>query len=309
MTACAAAPGPGDVVLDLEVAAHRLLAGRVSGLYESLDGGQTWRPLLAVSAIQGLPVNAVLSVPADGLLLAGTPRGLLRSDDDGDTWALLPLARPAVHVSTLRRSPALERDGTLLAGTVEDGVFVSTDAGRHWQGWNLGLFDRQIVALAVSPAFAADRSVVAATNLGLVLSQNGGRRWRALALPGGAGAVTALAIGAAPGAALAVGTDTGQVWLSTDWGDTWDGVARLPAAESVPSLEFLDDTLYILTDQALVAARRAAAGWGAAGALPAPGAEPACFRLAAAPAGPLAFVGDIAGQVRSLPVRLEAFAP
>jgi hypothetical protein len=42
------------------------------------------------------------------------------------------------------------QDGTVLAATVRDGIFRSTDHGVRWTGWNFGLYDSNINALAVA---------------------------------------------------------------------------------------------------------------------------------------------------------------
>ena len=286
-----------DVVLGLAAAPGRLLAARLTGLYQSADAGRSWVSLFAALPLPHPPANCV-AAPQAGLLLVGTPGGILRSTDDGTAWTLQPLARPVTQVSVLASSPAFATDGTLFAGTVADGVFVSTDRGRQWQAWNISLFDPLVLGLAVSPDYARDATVVAATATDLYVSRNGGRRWQALALPGGTPAISASAAGAAPSAALAIGTEAGQMFISADLGGAWQPVALAPAPESVVALEFWDGALYVLTEQAVLRLTPAGSGWSAATVWQAGADAPACFTVGSAqPGRPQLFVGDVAGRL------------
>ena len=70
-----------------------------------------------------------------------------------------------------------------LAGTLEDGVFSSTDRGGRWGAWNFGLFDLNVLCLALSPTWTRDETVYAGTETGLYRSTNGGRAWRHSGFP------------------------------------------------------------------------------------------------------------------------------
>ena len=50
-------------------------------------------------------------------------------------------------------------DETLFAGTLDDGIFRSTDRGPHWTASNFGLLDWQILSMAISPDFAHDETI------------------------------------------------------------------------------------------------------------------------------------------------------
>ena len=104
-------------------------AARPSGLYRSADGGLTWQ-----DAYASLDLDAALTTASvvlspnfekDQNLFAGVPGGVLRSVDGGHQWQIATLPSPPPFVLTLVISPTFERDGILLAGTMEDGVFRS----------------------------------------------------------------------------------------------------------------------------------------------------------------------------------------
>ncbi len=203
-----------------------------SGLLRSDDGGRTWRDAYATLAGEGPLATPAVALspdfPTDQCVFAGAPGGVLRSLDGGRSWQMAALAAPPPFVTALAVSPAFARDGTLFAATLEDGVFCSTDRGSRWAAWNFGLLDLGVLALAVSPAFAADETLFAATETGLFRSTNGGRAWREAGLPTELAPVLALAIspGFAEDGVLFAGTEEHGLLRSSDWGQTWAGVAQ-----------------------------------------------------------------------------------
>ena len=115
----------------------RVFAATGSGLYLSEDAGQEWT---LIGDLRGLYLHAIVFDPDDPRRMyvyadrEGTP--IYRSDDGGDSWESvggdLPAASPA---DTLRLYPG-DSETLLYAGDVgEDGsrLFVSTDAGQHWE--------------------------------------------------------------------------------------------------------------------------------------------------------------------------------
>jgi hypothetical protein len=77
---------------------------------------------------------------------------------------------------------------------MEDGVLRSWDRGISWAGWNFGLLDLNVYALAISPEFRADETLFVGVESGVFRSGNGGRAWRETAFPMEAGPVLSLAI-------------------------------------------------------------------------------------------------------------------
>jgi photosystem II stability/assembly factor-like uncharacterized protein len=125
-------------------------------------------------------------------------------------------------------SPNFSRDSTLLAGTVEDGVFRSADRGRSWSSWNFGLLDLNVFVLDISPAYASDETLFAGTESGIFKSTNGGRAWREVDLPIGFEPVLSLAVSPdyANDDTLFVGTESKGLLVSTDRGRTWDVIGE-----------------------------------------------------------------------------------
>ncbi|SRR5581483_4008353 len=164
-------------------------AACISGLCVSHDGGQHW--LAAYDSLgldQPLETMTVAISPAyrsDRTVFSGVDGGVLRSIDGGKTWNSSVLASPPPLVTCLAISPNSAEDGIVLAGTMEDGIFRSTDQGRHWTPANFGLLDLHVLAMATAPSFERGEMVFAGTESGSFRSQNGGRAWREVNLPGG----------------------------------------------------------------------------------------------------------------------------
>jgi photosystem II stability/assembly factor-like uncharacterized protein len=204
-------------------------AAHLGGLHRSGDGGRTWYPALASLGL-GMPVPATsVAVAGDGAVFVGLPGGIVSSRDSGATWSRALLPSPAPSISALAISPHFSQDGTVFAGTIEDGVFVSINRGINWQAWNIGLLDHSILCLAVSPGFGRDALVFAGTEGGIFYSANGGRYWRELGFPMEHAPVLCLALSSdyEQTGQIFAGTAANGLFSSSDRGQHW-GTHSLP---------------------------------------------------------------------------------
>jgi photosystem II stability/assembly factor-like uncharacterized protein len=219
-------------------------AARRSGLYRSVDGGRTWQDAYAgLGLVAPLATLAVATSPASASgrysVFAGVSGGVLRSFDGGDSWLTTPLPSPPPIVSGLVVSPDYDRDGTVLAATVEDGVFRSGDRGSRWESWNFGLLDLDVYCIALSPAFggplgsSGDETIYVGTETGIFRSTNGGRAWREVDFDLNLAPVLSLALSPdyARDGCLVAGTESHGLYRSNDRGRTWKRLG-----EAVPSL-------------------------------------------------------------------------
>ena len=210
-----------------------------SGLYRSGDGGESWRKLRTSSELVTTAVAVSPAFEQDRSVFAAVKGGILRSSDAGDTWFTAAFPAPPPVFSSLLVSPDFERDGFLLAATLEDGVFSSTDRGGRWQPWNFGLFDLNVLCIALSPAWIEDETVYAGTETGLYRSANGGRAWRHTGFP--AECAPALCIvcikdGDSRATRLIVGTEQHGLIASCDNGETWERLAANSISGAVNQL-------------------------------------------------------------------------
>jgi photosystem II stability/assembly factor-like uncharacterized protein len=166
---------------------QRPLALAVLGetVHLSLDGGLTWRQTSLPAEAPSLELSP--SFDQDGTALYRAAGRLFRTRDGGSSWdPLEPVAGQYVQQALF--SPAFSRDQTIVAAVVSGdfprlavdspadeaatehdtsaGVLVSRDGGQSWKAAGPGpAFEgtpyRHVYALAISPAFSVDQTLLA----------------------------------------------------------------------------------------------------------------------------------------------------
>jgi photosystem II stability/assembly factor-like uncharacterized protein len=238
-----------------------------SGLKRSTDGGQTWEDALAdINLSEPLPITSLAISPQfeqQGKVFAGAPGGIFHSTG-GQTFRAVVMASPAPTVSALAVSPNYSKDETLIAGTMEDGVFVSHEGGERWVAWNFGLLDLNVMCLGISPDFATDETLFAGTESGIFRSTNGGRAWREIEPPFGYDAVISLVLSPnyAQDHTVYAGTENQGLWASHDEGETWQRLAEEMISDPTNSIFVSEkDGLLVLTGASLWHSTDGGATW------------------------------------------------
>jgi photosystem II stability/assembly factor-like uncharacterized protein len=163
-----------------------------TGIFRSLDGGDTWALMLdvqdgpeegdAFQGYRGNPVDQLALSPTfgeDRLMLINWT-SLLRSNDGGETWE-----KTGVPKGELAFSPNFAEDGLILSG----GAWRSTDGGATWEPAAAGLetADYGTRRILFSSDFARDGTVYILLDQGynqpviLQRSVDGGQSWHSLA--------------------------------------------------------------------------------------------------------------------------------
>jgi photosystem II stability/assembly factor-like uncharacterized protein len=211
----------------------KIYALTASGLYKTLDAGDSWilLPLDAdVSTIAIDPGQSDIVYAA----LSATAGGVLKSTDGGTTWRSASAGLPAKDAATdavtgLGVNPA--SPSTLFAGTYSSGTFKTTDAGATWS---------PVPGLASIPnitSFAFDPQhpsilYACSTYHGVWKSIDAGASWRSLGPP-----FYVLSIVIDPSnpttlwATATFYTGSSLLWKSVDGGESW-----LLASSGLPSL-------------------------------------------------------------------------
>ena len=238
-------PAPGVFSLAVSAVDGAVYAGtEPSALFRSDDGGKTWRELTALLELPSRPtwsfpprpwtshVRWIAANPHDAdLLLVGIELGgLMRSTDGGASWQdHRPGAQPDVH--SLTWHPRVEGRAYEAGG---GGAAWSEDGGETWHAADAGRDRHYTWAVAVEPDDPDAWYVSASTGPFAAHGRDNpeariyawrGGEWRALAggLPDPLPAMPYALV--AEGGRLFAGLADGQLWESSDRGESWHACA------------------------------------------------------------------------------------
>jgi photosystem II stability/assembly factor-like uncharacterized protein len=238
----------------------------------SATTGQTWT-FYNTGFIDPYPdaIGFSPNFSADQMVFAGNVYGLERSLDGGPIWSKTNALGAHTYVRGLAVSPNFTQDSTVLIGTdnrdslnpttvtyqgkqyPNQGLFLSTDGGNDWVPTTLG--GPSVNAIAISPAFATDRTAFAASaSNGFYKSTDGGMTWTQIIIPGASIQTTRVVVSSGYTTDQTVITSTNSgIFKSTDGGSTW---APLPGAAGYVAMDIqlspnypTDQTIFIGTLQ------------------------------------------------------------
>ena len=212
--------GPSTVFSTARAGQGSWLVGTEQGVWRYQPGQNGSGCEILSEALRPAAITAVAASPAfpdQAIVLAGAADGIARTTDLGQTWAGASMPQ-SVQISQIAVAPNFTSDGRAYAATLQDGVLCSSDHGASWMAWNFGLLDMETLALAVSPSFARNETVVTATVTGLFRSTNGGHAWRELPPPRESVPLSGVAFA---GDLLIAGSETQGLLYSPDGGATW----------------------------------------------------------------------------------------
>jgi len=190
-------------------------AATAYGIFKSEDGGGIWK-----EKNHGLKSTFTPAVVIDRinpeLVYCATEAGVYQSINGAESWELLGLEGKGIR--TILQSVHDTR--TLLVGTEDDGILVSTDAGKHWKAMNEGLESLTVYALAEDPLNA--QNLYAGTFRGGVYkSMDGGASWQSSNNGLTRLDIHALLVDPSDSNVVYCGTLGGGVFLSEDAGAQW----------------------------------------------------------------------------------------
>ena len=156
----------GDI---LALAVHPLNEGRLfvggrGGLWKSLDGGGSWKPLTTPAGTRSAIRSIAVAPTAPETIYIGTDQeGVFRSPDGGNSWSSagqgLPEASAGGRVASIR-SLAIDPTTASIAyaGTELHGLYKTTDGGASWVAINRGLGLFPLPWRVGSPSLLIDRT-------------------------------------------------------------------------------------------------------------------------------------------------------
>ena len=187
--------------------------------------------------------------------------GLYRSTDGGISWSRTNEGLP--NDNLLRSAMGKDQSGSIVVfvSSSAGGLYRSADGGTSWQEVVAGPI--VLAAIAVSPNFTANGTVVAGDTLGgLHVSTDHGNTFVSMSGLAGAGIILDLAI--APDGEIFAGTTIG-LYRSADGGVTLDHITsfatELVFAVAVSPAYAADATLFANTPTALLRSADGAATW------------------------------------------------
>ena len=255
----AALPGaPHADAVALATSGGRAFAALADGrVFASDDAGRYWGALAPAPA-----PGPIALLPTPGALLLATCGGLFVGRDGGSWRRASGIPDDVLVLSLALTEAGTDGEGAargVVAGTLRDGAFRSTDGGVSWAPANGGLPLRG-AGLEVHALVAAPHGVYAAHLFGVHRSADGGASWA----PPGTG--LPLAPGrtdlATDGRAAFASVD-GRLFETAD-GAVWDEV--FPDASSIRLVSGGAGALFAVDrGGALVTSRNGGVGWASAG--------------------------------------------
>ncbi len=188
-------------------------------LFRTRDAGVTWQavnswPLYTAARVSDTLFAAIYQPGPAGL-------GVWRSSDGGQTWQPSSRGLTDLAITRFAVSPDFAHDGTLYALSPR-GVFRSTDRGTTWtplaDHYAPLLKDLTVTfnAIALSPNFAQDNTLLIGHTSGLWRSTDRGETWTSVT-----GGPAANRLAYAPGGSIVFAINYNGVPRSTDGGLTW----------------------------------------------------------------------------------------
>jgi hypothetical protein len=242
-----------------------------AALFRSTDGGQSWHELPGLRShgsgnywqpgAGGMGLHTILIDPTrpERIYIAISAAGVFRSDDGGQTWApknrglkspyVLPDPDAEVGHCVHRIAMHRARPSVLFMQKHWD-VLRSDDAGDSWHeisgnlptdfGFPIEVHAHEPETIYVVPIKSDSEHFPPEGKLRVYRSRSGGNEWEPLTngLPQSDCYVNvlrdAMAVDTLEGCGVYFGTTGGQVYHSSDSGDTWTPIVRdLPAVLSV----------------------------------------------------------------------------
>ena len=200
--------------------------GDGSGVFVSSDNGETWTQLRNTRGLEGAHLKAITGLTNDDrVLLAANSRQIFKSIDGGRTWKVLPVREPEI----VQPSPEVAKKAAPTTSTRSKQTVRSRTAHPTKPTEKI----REVKPSEISALYTINNGtkdlIFAATDLGLLRSDDGGERWKQLEMTG-TPAVAALYSSPNADGRMVVRA-AGGLYISKDYGDHWDEM-RFPLSVS-----------------------------------------------------------------------------
>ncbi len=261
---------------------NNIYCGTFIGLYKSTDDGLNWHP----AGFNNIPVNRIL-IRENNRVICGTGyydngQGVFYSDDYGNNWTSIGLNGKVVL------SLDVTSYGSLLAGTLIDGLYETTDWGTNWTQHTNGLFNKQVFRLKVNNN---DDILIGSENEGIFRSTDRAENFKQVGLPisgiynidfmsdsiivcgtvsgvqtynrlsgewKNIGLQAVLAVETTAEGEILAATNGGGLFQSTDMGTSWINICQTPFVLNVKKV---NSTILAATDTGLIRSTNNGLNW------------------------------------------------
>jgi photosystem II stability/assembly factor-like uncharacterized protein len=238
--------------------------GDSSGLFVSANRGDTWTQLRSSRGLTGVHLRAITGFSSqDQILLAASHRQLYKSIDAGAVWKPIPVRR-IIPPPPAAEKPQTEKPKTQMRSTAAR----ARTARRPVKPVPPKPVIKEISPSEISGLYAINKDskefVFAATDLGLLKSDDFGEHWLLADIPGST-AVTALYPAPVSDGRLILRA-SGGLYASQDLGDHWTQLSfPLPVADinDVALPAEASGLLFVATRVGLYSSSDAGATWSA----------------------------------------------
>ncbi len=217
------------VISSITVSGKKIVAletqeGETTGLFTSLNNGESWSQLKGIRTLNGVHLSTITGIPdEDRTLLAASPHQMYKSVDAGMTWKALP-------IRLVQNPPPVTEEKPVPAARTSSGKSKSARAritartARPVRSVKPKPLIREVSVSEVSGLYStkvdAKTVLFAATDLGLLRSEDVAEHWTLAEIPGST-AVTALYFGHGPSASFVIARTANGLYQSKDAGEHW----------------------------------------------------------------------------------------
>ncbi|MBD3386959.1 hypothetical protein GF407_18795 [candidate division KSB1 bacterium] len=189
------------------------------GFYKTLDNGKTWiRYNQGLDNVDATYVSRIiLDKKSPDSIFISTEDGVYHSSDDGITWTHTGIN--VRNIRTIVQHP--DKPDILMAGTEENGLYVSLDHGKHWQRRDTGLLQDTIYGITFDPSHP-DTVYAGGFQTGIYKSIDGGKIWKQYFDGLTDLDIHAIAVDPNDSNIVYAGSVESGVYRSTDGGETWN---------------------------------------------------------------------------------------
>jgi len=220
----------------------RLFAAQAGNLMKTNDGGSSWAPDGA-----GVPSSCCTAIvyernSSTNIWLA-SPEDIYRTTNGGANWTPAKIGNESV------KALDVNAEGTLVAGTENDGLFRRTSSTTSWNAANHGFLASDVNSVTADQSTAG--TLYAGTQAtGIFKSVDHGQSWQRLSPDLLGITIDAITIDPRSSSIIyAAGVGGSGFYKSSDAGATWSSPSFLPSSYAIAIDPSMTDVLYVATNR------------------------------------------------------------